>query len=310
MIYKFFIVVIFIQFLQSEFIPFGGELYFDSNNAQNMGMGGYNASFSTGANPAKLILTDHPSFSLSYKNKYMGLANVTIASILFNHRISEKKVPIFLTLINRSVNNIPDTRLIKNNDGSIDYQKISYFSQNETGFALTTSYPFKNIILGLTIKPYYTKILDNKAFGIASDLGVQKNYINKKVEIGLKVENFFSANYWDTGRLENNFPYLMTNMQINLASLLIGFEFGSYLDSYNKINYHFGSEYIHNKILFLRCGLSDDFFSSGIGIKINSFKIDYALLSSIRVNPFLNSHIISLVINFDDIISLKSKISP
>ena len=53
-------------------------------------MGGYNASFSTGANPAKLILTDYPSFSLSYKNKYMGLANVTIASILFNYRISEK----------------------------------------------------------------------------------------------------------------------------------------------------------------------------------------------------------------------------
>ena len=102
----------------------------------------------------------------------------------------------------------------------------------------------------------------------------------------------------------------MTNMQINLGSLLIGFEFGSYIDGYNKIDYHFGSEYIHKNILFMRCGLSDNFFSSGIGIKINSFKIDYALLNSIRGNPFLNSHIISFAVNFDDIISLKDKISP
>ena len=94
MIYNFFIFFIFIQFLQAEFIPFGGELYFDSNNAQNMGMGGYNASFSSRSNPAKLILTDTPSFSLSYKNKYMGLTSVTIGSI-FDFELGLKKIIVY-----------------------------------------------------------------------------------------------------------------------------------------------------------------------------------------------------------------------
>ena len=46
--------------LNADKVKYGGELYMDSQNARNIGMGGYSVSFSDGRNPALLIHAHEP----------------------------------------------------------------------------------------------------------------------------------------------------------------------------------------------------------------------------------------------------------
>ena len=46
---------------------------------------------------------------------------------MYPQLINRIHYPVFIGLVNRSVNDIPDTRNAKNMDGSIDYSKIDYF---------------------------------------------------------------------------------------------------------------------------------------------------------------------------------------
>ena len=68
----------------------GGELYMDGQNARNIGMGGYSASFSDGRNPALLIHAHEPSIHFSQKNKFAGLARVSSFSYLHYDSINCK----------------------------------------------------------------------------------------------------------------------------------------------------------------------------------------------------------------------------
>ena len=59
--------------LSADKVKYGGELYLDGQNAQNMGMGGYSASFSDGRNPALLLHAHESSVHFSHKNKCLGI---------------------------------------------------------------------------------------------------------------------------------------------------------------------------------------------------------------------------------------------
>lgn len=307
---KFVILIIFFNLLIADYVKYGAELYLDAKNARNMGMGGYSISYSSGSNPAIIEIQESPLILFSHKNKYLGLSSITSLSYLYSYSISDKNFPIYIALLNRITDDIPDTRLAQVGDGSIDYQRITYFSQTETGLILASNYLINNINVGLTIKPFYTNIAEYQSYGVSSDIGLQKSFLNKNIKTGIRIENLFSINYWSTGKIENYYPNIIGNMQFNVKSIILGLELGAKLENNSKINYNFGFEYMYNKILLVRSGISKNLCSFGLGLTINTIQFDYALLYPIRGNPFSNSHIINIGISIKELSKLKDKISP
>ena len=151
MVYRYLILSSMINFLIADIVQFGGELYMDGQNARNLGMGGYSASFSSGANPAQLMHIQESSLHFSHKDKFSGLTSVNTFSYMYPKLIHGIHYPIFISLVNRSVNDIPDTRSAMNLDGSIDYSKIEDITQNEVGLAVASVGP-------VSIKPSASSI--------------------------------------------------------------------------------------------------------------------------------------------------------
>ena len=312
MVYRLLFFISFIQILIAGFVQFGGELYMDGKNARNAGMGGYSASFSAGSNPARLIKHHVPSIYFSYKNKYSGLSSVTTLSYSYSQNINGNEYPIYISLINRRVNDIPDTRTAKSLDGSIDYSKIDYFSQNETGLVLASIYQSNKVKYGIAIKPFYMDLAEYNARGISGDIGIISHLLKNKLELGCQIENIFSLNYWDTGEVENYVPRFLLGGQFQFKYLLFGLEIGSRLTGNSPIHYHAGFEYLKpNQDLIFRGGIAhDSALTLGMGITVNLFQLDYAYIQMIKNSPLKTSHIFGLGISIDKLDELKDKISP
>ena len=312
MVYRYLILSSIINFLIADIVQFGGELYMDGQNAQNLGMGGYSASFSAGSNPAQLIHVQESSMHFSHKDKFAGLTSVSTFSYIYPKMIHGIHYPIFISLIDRSVNDIPDTRSAKNSDGSIDYSRIEYISMQELGFTFATIYSMNHYTIGLSIKPLYTGLAEYKALGISGDLGVMVPLLNNRMEVGCRIENIFSLNRWDTGTIENYVPLFIGGGQIQLKSLLLGIEAGSRLKVDPPLNYHVGFEFHkQNEIVIIRGGVShNSLFSAGIGFALKRLQVDYAYIHPLNTLPFEPSHIMSLGIILDKLSDLKGKITP
>ena len=104
----------FLQFLFGNYVGYGAELFIDGENARNLGMGGFSQDFSINLNPAKLTRLTEASIEFSYKDKFSGLANVYTLSYFNTYLINKYHFPIYIGLINRVVDKIPDTRRISN----------------------------------------------------------------------------------------------------------------------------------------------------------------------------------------------------
>ena len=312
MAYRFLLLFSLINFLVADIVQFGGGLYRDGQNARNLGMGGYSASFSPGSNPAQLMHLHESLFHFSHKDKFTGLTRVSTLSYIFSAKINEIHYPIYISMVNRSVDDIPDTRSAKNSDGSIDYSKIAEISQKELGLAFATIYHLNRFTIGLSIKPFYTGLAEYAAFGITGDFGVIAPILQDRMEVGCRIENIFSLNRWDTGTVETYVPLLIGGGQIQLRSLLLGIEVGSHLKSDSPLNYNAGFEFHkHDEVVIIRGGISNNSsFNVGIGLALKILKVDYAYVQQLQTSPFEPSHIMSLGIILDKLSDLKGKISP
>ena len=251
---------------------------------------------------------------LSHKNKFEGLAKVNLFSYLYQGG----NYPLYIGITNRSVNDIPDTRLawtdhnynFKPEIGEINYSDIEEFSQQEIGLKIATIYEFKEIILGISIKPFYTGLVEYSAWGLSGDLATIM-YPYNEAEFSLRIEDIIGFKSWNTGNLETIAPLLMMGGQIQFLKLLIGAEAGSRMEGNTKLNYHFGFDFLQHKNIFLRGGTShNSLFSAGIGISFQMFQIDYAYVHSPTNTPFAASHIISSGFFLEKINQIKEKITP
>ena len=298
--------------LSAGTVQFGGELYMDGQNARNIGMGGYSTFFNVGINIAQNIHTQKSSIHFSHKNKFAGLASVSTISYIYSKLINDKQYPIYFSIINRSVNDIPDTRSAMNLDGSIDYSKIENISQQEVGLVVATIYNMNHLTMGFSIKPTYTGLAEYKAWGLSGDFGLMTSLLDNRMGLGCRIENIFSLNRWDTGTMETYVPLFMAAGQIQLKSLLLGIEAGSRLTDDYHLQYHSGFE-IHkqNEIVIIRGGIShNSSFNAGIGLVFEMLKVDYAYIQPLKISPFEPSHIMSLGIILDKSSDLIGKITP
>ena len=306
-----------INFLIADTVKFGGELYMDSQNAQNIGMGGYSASFSDGRNPALLIHAHEPYVQFSHKNKFDGLARVGSLSYLYYGLINGKRSPIYFSIINRSVNNIPDTRdaWIDDGDlnperGEINYFNINEISQNEIGLKIAFLRKYDKFALGMSFKPTYTSLDEYSAWGMSSDIAAIVPLLNNKLEFSVRAEDIIGIKRWNNTN-ETNMPLILVGGQIQVVSLLLGIEVGSRLEDNAQLNYHSGFEF-HQKdeMVIIRGGVSHDkLFCVGIGLDINVIHIDYAYTHPLKISPFEPSHIVSVGILINKFNQIRGKIT-
>lgn len=122
------------------------------------------------------------------KYDYLGLA----------HQI-DKKSSAGLSLIRFAVDDIPNTTQLIDNEGRIDYDKITTFTAAD--YAFIGSYARKMRPIGLSVggsvKVVYRKIGDfAKSWGFGFDFGAQYEY-SKKIKFGLVVRDATSTfNAW------------------------------------------------------------------------------------------------------------------
>ncbi len=160
--------------------------------------------------------------------------------------------------------------------------------------------------LGGSIKGIRQRIDDEKAYGIALDLGALYRWrlLNKELDIGLVLLNFgpgikFVNKSYDLPlaiRLGLGMAFLNNRLRV-------GFDVNQPIDNYVK--YHLGFEYRIIRELFIRTGyryrlhgnaLGDKSgMTAGIGLRINDFQLDYAF---VPYGELGDTHRISLTLNF------------
>ena len=304
--------------LSANTVKYGGELYMDGQNARNIGMGGYSASFSDGRNPALLIHAHEPSVHFSHKNKFAGLARVSSFSYLHYDSINGKISPLYFSIINRNVNNIPDTRAAWMDDGDlnpeigeINYVNINEISQNELGLKISFLRQYDKFALGISIKPTYTNLAEYSAWGVSSDIAAIVPLLNNTMEFSVRAEDIIGFNRWNTNTVETNMPFIIAGGQIQVASLLLGIEAGSRLEDKYQLNYHAGFEFHQQgQMVKIRGGVSHNkLFCAGIGLDINVIHVDYAYTHPLKISPFEPSHIVSVGILLNKFNGIKGKIT-
>ena len=319
MVIKSLIFVITINLAMAETVRYGGELFLDGQDARNAGMGGYSVSLTGGRNPALLFQAQESSVHFSHKNKFAGLSDINSVSYLYHGMIHGKQSQIYFNLINRSVNNISDTRSAWLDNGysepeigEIDYYKIKNISQNELGMKVSFMHKYDAIAIGISIKPTYVHLADYSAWGISNDIGAIIQLFEKKLDLSLRVEDILSINKWSTGRSEATIPLITVGGQIQLATILLGIEMGSNMMKKTPLYYHAGFEFHQqNEMVIFRGGIShNNQFSAGIGLNLKMIHIDYAYLVPHPTTPFEPSQILSVGIFLEKIDWIKGEITP
>ena len=312
MAYKLVVIISFLSLGFAYNARYGSELYQDGKNAKSAALGGLSVSYAGGSNPVLMKNRNTPSIHFSHKNKFGGMARVTILSYLH----PREKYPLYFGLISRSVDNIDETRYawidINGNSipesGEIDYFSIPDFVQQEIGVQISTIRYWGPYTLGVNFKPSFTSLLEYKSYGISTDLAVLVQPFDK-LDVTLRLEDILGLRYWDTGNTETIPPLFMGGIYYRFSKLAIGVETGSRIESHNFLNYHMGIEYEGQDQLFFRVGTSHlNQFTAGIGIQFKHVEFSYAYLYPEKA--FEASHIMSAGINLDEIHRIKGKITP
>jgi len=292
---------------------FSGELYHDGQYGRNAALGGWCASYIDGRNPTLLKYAKNSGIHFAHMNKYGGLIQVNFFSCIYKG----KKYPYYLSLISRSVDDIPDTRSAWVDDGDsipengeINYHKMEQFSQKEIGVRFSTIRNIRSYIIGINFKPSLTSLAEYWAYGISGDVSVLMEPVSK-MQVGMRLEDVIGIKSWDSNTLETISPLLMGTLSCQYSTLRIGLEAGSRLGENRKLNYHVGIEFNQQKLLFFRVGTSHiNQFTMGLGIQFSFVEFNYAYLYPNSDTPFEASHIISAGINLKEINGIKDKITP
>ena len=319
MVVRIILFFIFTNLLGGETVQYGSGIFIDAQDARNAGMGGYSISISGGRNPAMLIHAQEPSIYFSSKDKFAGLSRVSSISYLHYGMKQGNQSPIYISIVNRSVENIFDTRsawLDNGNStpeiGEINYYNIKDISQNELGLKVAFFRRYNSFVLGTCLKPTYTSLADYSAWGISGDIAALVQLFEKKMDITIRVEDIISINKWSTGRNETIIPLITAGGQIQLASLLLGIQMGSHVMGNSPLNYNAGFEFHQqDEIVIFRGGISHNhLFSVGIGLNLKMIQIDYAYLHPPKNSPFEPSQIVSVGIFLEKFDWTRGKITP
>jgi hypothetical protein len=295
-------------------------------------------------NPAGLqAISSKYSVGLMHAEYFAGLSKYDFASFAYK---SNDSTAFALSFIRTGTDDIPNTLELYDDNGNIDYSRISYFSAADYALFLSFSRNKKSIGLsyGAQAKIIYRHLGPfANAYGFGFDAGLQYRFGKWQTGAMLKdATSTFNAWFFDTSELEEVFletgneiprdtiefsvPQLNTGLARNFTfnehfSLMseIGFIFtfdgqrNSFISTKQMaIEPHIGFEGNYNDLIFLRAGVGKFSFipdfdkdvlvfepSLGLGLKLYSFRIDYALTNIANASGALYSNIFSLGYEFN-----------
>jgi len=194
-------------------------------SARSFGMGFTAVSFTDDVsagywNPAGLLgmASDH-QLALMHSSYFGGLANYDYAAFATT---IDKESRLALSVVRFSVDDIPDTRLLVDVNGAINYDNIEFFSSSDYGFLLSYArrLPFLGgLDAGGNIKVIHRAVGSfSKAWGFGLDFGVQKEL--NDWQFGLMARDILGTfNAWSHNADEFEDIYALTGNDIPINSL-------------------------------------------------------------------------------------------
>ncbi len=136
-------------------------------------------------NPAGIAsIKDDRQLALMHAEYFAGIAKYDYGALAFN---TGKESALSFSMIRFGVDNIPNTTQLIDNEGNIDYDRVTSFSAVDYGFIFSYARmhkSIKNLQYGLSAKIVHRKAGDFvKAWGFGFDAGIQYKY--KKWNFGV-----------------------------------------------------------------------------------------------------------------------------
>lgn len=242
-------------------------------------------------NPAGLArMNQKLQIAAMHSEYFAGISKYDYAGVAYK---IDSNSSVAFTYIRFGVDNIMNTTELIDNQGNIDYDKISYFSSADNAFLLSYAYAFKKV-KGLSVGGN-AKIVRRRigsfacAWGFGLDFGVQ--YERKGWQVGAHLQDatgtFNAWSYTLSDQVKEVF--LQTGneipenaLEVTVPQLLLGgakyvdfgkgfnatfalnadFTFDGRRDNILSTNYfafnpHFGMEFAYKKIVALRAGIGN-----------------------------------------------------
>ena len=253
-------------------------------NVSNGTAGYWNPSGLTAVNNQQLNLMHAAYFANIAQYDYLAYANQL-----------DNRTSYGVSLIRFGVDNIMNTTQLIDDQGNINYDRISYFSAAD--YALSLSVGRKNIFKGLnvgaTAKLIYRHIGDfAQAFGFGFDIGAQ--YLLNKWQFGLMLRDITTTfNYWTVNtdkfkQIAQSVPgqnqTAPGSVELTLPKMQLGaarrFHLNSKLDLLTEVDFNARFFKMHSLV-------SSDFISiePALGMEFTYYKIGFVRLG---VNNFRN----------------------
>lgn len=307
---------------QTAVAKYAGEFMATGFGGRALGMGGAYVSVAddiTAAywNPAGLMQTSYPEFSLMHEQRFGGLANYNYGGVAWPFG---PKYTLALSVTRLGVDDIPDTRnalIDLNGNGQIDPNErldenaIKYFSSADWVGYLT--YAFKaneNLSLGVNLKLIHRSLAEANASGVGFDIGAMYHPM-EDLNLGGTVQDVTTTLMaWSTGRNELVSPTVKLGGSYSIHALggtilpALTFDFmGENRQTASlwhvgafSVNPRAGVEYRFQNLFALRAGYSDtQDLTFGAGIHLPKLYLDYAYGQNDLFTTFKDaSHRISL----------------
>lgn len=305
---NFFLLLIISLLFPLTYTDYGFEIFSLSGDAKTQSLGGISAN-----NSMSLV----NSYSLNNFHKtgrslfsYGTLYDSVINYFQFSYIIANyNKSKIGLSLLSKSIDGIPNTKEAWNDIGlpisqdNIDYDKISYYKDNQ--LALIFFYSFHSLLgdISFKLKPIYTSLLVDKAYGLSLDFGFSRSF-NSKATYRIMINDLVSYYSWNNSSIYSIYPKLRSSIVFknNNSSLYTELFASTNISSVNPLAYRFGYEYLINDTFAMRCGYSNiKSFSLGFGFIYNYVEYSYSF------NPNLSDIILGHDHHFSILLDLKKE---
>jgi hypothetical protein len=282
-------------------------------------------------NPAGIGATsERVQVSLMHTTRRSGLGSFNYVGGIY--RVSPHVV-LGASWIHAGIGDIPIYPAFDPNIGSGERRNIAKYrpnfeperfsSDSENAFVLTFASRFSisqawwdnfgqdshppQFLFGANLKRISHSLIDKSAAGLGFDAGIMFRMLDTKAifgadgfggfSVGVNVQDISQTTLtWNTESQREEF--IPTTVKFGVAYHNEIFGNRIVLAYGRETRYggsdNFGLEYQLSDSLAFRAGIRDGEFTGGVGVHINRFRLDYALLT----NDLVNTHFISLLANF------------
>jgi len=299
--------LLFISFSFSlEYTEYGFEIFSLPGDAKTQSLGG--ASNINSMSLVDLYTLDNYHRKGKSLFSYAKLYNDIIDYFQFSYILSSyDKSKIGISLLNKNISNISNTQLawedlgfnISQND--IDYDKITTYKDIQISLIFFYSYNASFGNIGLKVKPIYTSLLSEKAYGVSADIGFNKKYMNK-IYYGFMINDIMSFYKWNNNQTYFIYPKLNSSFSyiLNKSSLYTEISISTNPKSINPYTYRVGYQYLMNNTLSIRLGYSNiKSFSIGAGFIYKDIEYSYSFNANLNDIILGHDHQFSILLDLE-----------